>query len=106
MSRPDSELYRGMRLSRTLEWRDRATPDLTDTETAFLNASTALASVEQRAAETRATRERRSRRRLRGALAGVGVFVVLALIAGILAVRAADRAERNREASEAAAGLA
>jgi len=30
MGRPDSELYRGMRLSRTLEWRDRATPDLND----------------------------------------------------------------------------
>ena len=106
MGRPGSELYRGTRLSRTLEWRERSAPDLNDTETAFLDASVELASAEQRAAETRAVRERRSKRRLRGALAGVGVFLVLALVAGILAVRAADQAERNREASVAAARVA
>ncbi|MGZ6764698.1 MAG: nSTAND1 domain-containing NTPase [Nocardioidaceae bacterium] len=106
MGRPESELYRGARLSRTLEWRDRATPDLNDTEAAFLDASVDLATAEQRATETRAARERRSRRRLRGALAGVGVFLVVALIAGVLAVRAADRADRNRRAGEAAARLA
>ena len=103
MSRAESELYRGMRLSRTVEWRDRATPDLTDTEGAFLDASVALSSVEQRAAETRARRERRSRRRLGGALSGGGVFLVLALVAGVLAVRAADRAELERHDREAAA---
>jgi DNA-binding SARP family transcriptional activator/WD40 repeat protein len=106
MSRPDSELYRGTRLTRTLEWRERARQDLNDIETDFLDASGALAKAEQRATETRAARERRSRLRLRGALAGVGVFVVLALVAGILAVRAADRAEQNQLASEAAAMLA
>ena len=106
MSRPNSELYRGMRLSRTLEWCDRGTPDLTETETAFLDASVALASVEQRAAEAAAARERRSRRRLRGALAGVCLFLLVALVAGVLAVRAADRAEENRRNSEAAARLA
>jgi DNA-binding SARP family transcriptional activator/WD40 repeat protein len=106
LGRPDSELYRGTRLTRTLEWRDRATPDLNATETDFLDASVALATAEQRATETRAARERRSRLRLRGALAGVGVFVVLALVTGILAVRAGDRAEQNQQASEAAATLA
>ncbi len=106
MGRPDSELYRGMRLSRTVEWCDRGTPDLNDTETRFLDASVALASVEQRAAETTAARERRSRRRLRSALAGVGLFLLVALVAGVLAVRAADRAEENRRSSEAAARLA
>ena len=106
MGRPDSELYRGTRLSRTLEWRDRATPELNDTETAFLDASAALVAAERRAAETRAARERRSRLRLRGALVGVGLFLVLALVAGVLAVRAADRAEENRRNSEAAARLA
>jgi len=39
MGRPDSELYRGTRLSRTLEWQHSTTPDLNDTETAFLDAS-------------------------------------------------------------------
>jgi DNA-binding SARP family transcriptional activator/WD40 repeat protein len=106
MSRPDSELYRGMRLSRTLEWCDRGTADLTDTETAFLDASVGLASVEQRTAETTAARERRSRRGLRGAMAGVSLFLLLALVAGVLAVRAADRADENQRNSEAAARLA
>ena len=106
MGRPDSELYRGTRLSRVDEWRDRATPDLTDTEAAFLDASVALASMEQRAAESTAVRERRSRRRLRGALAGVGVLLALALVAGILAIRNADRAEQDRRDREVAAQLA
>jgi len=106
MGRPDSELYRGTRLSRTLDWRERTAPDLNDTETAFLDASTELASAEQRAAKARALRERRSRRRLRGALVGVGVFVALALVAGLFAVRAADRAQENQRRSEAEATVA
>jgi WD40 repeat protein/DNA-binding SARP family transcriptional activator len=106
MGRPDSELYRGTRLIRTLEWRDRTAPDLTDSETAFLDASVDLATAEQQAAETRIARERRSRRRLRGALAGVGVLLVLALVTGALAIRAANEAERDRERREAAALLA
>ena len=106
MGRPDSELYRGTRLSRVDEWRGRARPDLTDTEAAFLDASVALASMEQRAAESSAVRERRSRRRLRGALAGVAVLLALALVAGILALRNAEQAERNRRDREVAAQLA
>lgn len=106
MGRPDSELYRGMRLSRALEWRDRAVPELNDAETMFLDASVALAAADKRVAELRAVRERRSRRRLGGALAGVAVFLALALIAGVLAVRAGDRAEENRRRSEAEARLA
>jgi DNA-binding SARP family transcriptional activator/WD40 repeat protein len=106
MSRPDSELYRGMRLSRALEWRDRATPDLSETENTFLDASLVLSQAEERAARARVAREHRSRRRLRGALSGVGFFVGLALVAGALAVRAADRAEQNRRDSEAAVRLA
>ena len=82
------------------------TPDLNDTETAFLDASVALSAAEQRAAETRMARERRSRRRLRGALAGVGVFLVLALVAGILAVRNAEQAEQDRRDRDGAARLA
>jgi DNA-binding SARP family transcriptional activator/WD40 repeat protein len=106
LGRPDSELYRGTRLGRALEWRKHAAPDLDETEAAFLDASVALSRAQERAAETRASRERRSRRRLRGALAGVGLFLVLALVAGVLAVRSADRAEENRRNSEAAARLA
>ena len=60
-----SELYRGTRLGRTLEWRDRATPDLSDTETAFLDASVVRSETELHAAEARIARERSVNRRLR-----------------------------------------
>lgn len=97
MGRPESELYRGARLARTAEWRDRADPDLNETETAFLDASVALADSEVRAAETRVAQERRANRRLRGALVGVGVLLILTLVAGLVAVQSADRAARERD---------
>ncbi|MDT7570249.1 MAG: hypothetical protein QOE05_423, partial [Actinomycetota bacterium] len=106
MGRPDSELYRGARLGRALEWRDRAAPDLDATETVFLEASATLSESELRAAEQRVLRERRVNRRLRGALAGVAVFLVLALVAGLAAVRTADRAQRDQQRAERAAALA
>lgn len=102
MGRPDSELYRGARLTRVLEWRDRAAPDLNDTETDFLAASTALSETELQAAEARIARERSVNRRLKGALAGTGVVLVLALVSGVIAVRAAHQEERARGRAEAA----
>lgn len=106
MGRPNSELYRGARLGRTVEWRDRAKPDLNVVEVAFLDASVALAESEVRAAETRVAHERRVNRRLRGALAGVGVLLVMTLVAGLVAVRSADQAGRERDRAEQAANLA
>jgi WD40 repeat protein/DNA-binding SARP family transcriptional activator len=97
MKRPESELYRGARLARTLEWRDRAGPDLNDTESDFLAASAAFAESEVRAAETRLAEQRRVNRRLRGSLVGVVVLLFLALVAGLVAVWSADRAGRERE---------
>ena len=106
MGRPDSELYRGARLGRTVEWRDQADPDLNVVEVAFLDASVALAESEVRAAKTRVAHERRVNRRLRGALAGVGVLLVMTLVAGLVAVRSADQAGRERDRAEQAANLA
>ncbi len=97
MNRPDSELYRGARLARTTEWRERADPDLSDTESAFLTASAVLAESEVRAAEARLAAQRRANRRLRGSLVGVGVLLILTLVAGLVAVRSADRAGRERD---------
>ena len=94
MGRPESELYRGTRLGRTLEWRDRATPDLSDTETAFLDASVALSETELHAAEARIARERSVNRRLRGAL--VGVAVLLLVTAGRRRRRRTDRGPGRR----------
>ena len=106
MGHPDSELYRGARLSRVLRWRDGGSPDLNETESEFLAASTALSEIELRAAESRFARERSVNRRLRGALAGVGLLLVVALIAGVLAVRTANDADRARGRAEDASGRA
>lgn len=106
MGRPDSELYRGARLSRTLEWRDRSRPDLDETEADFLAASVDLSETELRAAELRIKRERTVNRRLRGALVGVAGLLVLTLVAGVLAVGSGRVARRDRDRAQAAAEIA
>ncbi|CUR54113.1 putative Transcriptional regulator, SARP family [metagenome] len=97
MERPDSELYRGTRLARTLEWRARADPELNDNEAAYLAASVALGESEARATEGRVAHERQINRRLGGALAVAGVLLVLTMIAGLFVWLSADRAERERD---------
>jgi WD40 repeat protein/DNA-binding SARP family transcriptional activator len=106
MGRPESELYRGARLSRILEWRDRAAAGLNETETAFVAASVELADAELHVAETRIARERTVNRRLRTALSSLGILLVVALVAGLVAVDTADRARRHQTAAERAAVLA
>ena len=106
MGRPPSELYRGARLARAGEWRERAAPDLNDVEAAFLDASAALAEREVLAAESRVAHERRVNRRLRGALAGVGILMILTLISGLVAVRSADRAGHERDVAATERDLA
>ncbi|MFC7489466.1 MULTISPECIES: hypothetical protein [unclassified Knoellia] len=106
MDRPESELYRGLRLTRTLEWRERARPDLNDIECAFLAESSALSESELRTAQERVRRERRVNRRLRGALTGVAVLAVFGLVTGVLAVRSAERSEGDRDRARSAADLA
>jgi DNA-binding SARP family transcriptional activator/WD40 repeat protein len=100
MGRPDSELYRGARLSRAVEWCERVSPALNPCETDFLAASRALSDNELRAAAAHIARERSVNRRLRSALVGVGGLLLLALVAGVLAVLGADRAERARMLAE------
>ncbi|TCN40107.1 DNA-binding SARP family transcriptional activator [Kribbella orskensis] len=93
LDRPDSELYRGVRLAKAFDWRERTTPTLTATEEDFLAASKRLSETELRAAETRERLQLRVNRRLRAALATAAILLVGALIAGLVAVRQADRAE-------------
>ena len=92
MGRPDAELYRGVRLTRALEWRDRATPDLNAAEREFLDASQRHADAQRHAA-------RRRRRAVTTALAaGLAVTAALAAIALVNQRRAdheADRAKRR-----------
>jgi WD40 repeat protein/DNA-binding SARP family transcriptional activator len=101
MGRPDSELYRGVRLRQALEWRDRAQPTLSGAEAAYLDAGGALADAEQRGAEVQARRQIRVNRRLRALLASVGIFLAVAVIAGLLAWRQAERADDAARISEA-----
>ncbi len=79
MGRPDSELYRGTRLSRTVDWRDADPPGPERHRVRVPRRSRSRwPRRSNRLRETRATRERRARRRLRGALAGVAALLVLA----------------------------
>ncbi|MEV0290802.1 BTAD domain-containing putative transcriptional regulator [Kribbella sp. NPDC050820] len=94
VGRADSELYRGVRLAKALDWRERAAPTLTAVEEEFLAASKRLSERELRAAEDQARQERHINRRLRGALAAAALLLVGALIAGLVAVRQADRLEQ------------
>ena len=90
--RPDSELYRGARLSAALAWRARTAPSLTGTETDFLDASQALTAAEQHAARARA-------RRQRVALAATALGLVLALVAGLVAVGQSRQSARTARAA-------
>jgi WD40 repeat protein len=94
LDRPDSELYRGVRLAKALDWQARTTPTLTSAEEDFLAASKRLSQTELRAAESRARQQLRINRRLRAALVTGAFLLVGALIAGLVAVRQADRAEQ------------
>jgi hypothetical protein len=47
MGRPDSELYRGVRLARAMEWQAMTKPRLSSAETAFLDASSQAAATER-----------------------------------------------------------
>jgi WD40 repeat protein/DNA-binding SARP family transcriptional activator len=95
MGRPDSELYRGARLAQALDWRDRARPDLTPTERAFLDAGQTLVDAERQAALDRARHQARTNRRLRALLAATAIFLVGSIVVGSVAVSQRQRAQHQ-----------
>lgn len=98
MGRPGSELYRGLRLARAVEWRDRTHPNLNPTEQTFLTRSEQHVENERRSVHRR-------RRTLVGALAiGLAVTTALAAIALVSQQRADREAAigRSRELTNAA----
>jgi DNA-binding SARP family transcriptional activator/WD40 repeat protein/energy-coupling factor transporter ATP-binding protein EcfA2 len=96
MGRPDSELYRGVRLERALEWRDRATPDVNVVERAFLDTSRHVADTQRRMARHR-------RRTLTTVLAGgMAVATALGSFAAVQAERATSERDRAVTAEETA----
>jgi DNA-binding SARP family transcriptional activator/WD40 repeat protein len=103
LGRPTSELYRGVRLAQALEWRARPHPDLNETETAFLDASAALADAERAAAAERARAQARLIRRLRLVLAGACVLLLVAIAAGGYAAHQQNQAEESAATAHQAA---
>ena len=101
LGRPDDELYRGARLAQALEWRNRATPQLTEVERDFLDAGEALSSAELRQAEERSRHQQRANRRLRALLVTAVALMLVAVAAGLVAVRQAGRADRQALLAEA-----
>ena len=104
--RPDSELYRGVRLAQAADWRDQSHPDLTTVERAFLDASQQQVDAELHATHARAEREAAARRRTHRLAVGLAAVLVLALVAAGLAInqwRVADRERSEATARELAA---
>ena len=77
--RDDAELYRGARLSATLDWAAGRRQELNELEREFLAASRAES-------ERELAHQRRTNRRLKGLLVGVGVLLLAAIAAGAFAL--------------------
>jgi WD40 repeat protein/class 3 adenylate cyclase len=86
--RDPADLYRGARLVSALDWSVDHGVELNELERTFLEDSRA-------ASEREVEHQRRINRRLRGLLAGVAVFLVVALVAGAVAVVQGGRASRQ-----------
>ncbi len=111
MGRPDSEVYRGVRLAVAGEWLDRTTPHLSSVQADFIAAGEGLADAERRKAEQETLRQVRVNRRLRALVAGVVVLAIAAGAGGLTAQRQAQRAvaaadaARSQELSASAIGV-
>jgi len=102
LGRPDSELYRGVRLAQAVDWRAHHDTVLTATEAAFLTAAERVEASEQRATAERARQQAGLIRRLRGVLAGATALLIAALIAGGVAIHQQGKAEDNAASALAA----
>ncbi len=101
--RPESDLYRGLRLQEALAWQASGGADLSPVETEFLAASRAASDEEIRRAEAQVVADARSRRRLRNAVAGLTAFAVLALTGLGVALHERAVAQQDALVSEASA---
>lgn len=103
MERPDSELYRGGRLTAAQQWRDAVGPALTGVERQFLDASSANESAGLAAAQGQLRKERQMVRRLSWVSVGAAGLAIIAVTAGILAGLQANVAATAAEARRVAA---
>jgi WD40 repeat protein len=101
LGRPDSELYRGVRLDRALAWQERTAAGLTDVEREFLDAGKAAAASAARATGELARARGLMVRRLRAALIGAALLLLVAVGAGLVAVNQGERAIDAAKAAQA-----
>jgi WD40 repeat protein/class 3 adenylate cyclase len=94
--RDPADLYRGARLSASLDWAGSHGRDLNELEREFLAEG-------RQAGEREADHQRRVNRRLRGLLVGTAVFLVVAVVAGSLALVQRGHARSAQAAAEAQA---
>jgi DNA-binding SARP family transcriptional activator len=98
--RPDEDLYRGARLAAAFAWRDAAAPDLSQAESAFLEASAAREQTAIDEVKRRAGHDRRQNRRLRVALSAVVVLFTVAVTAGALVAAGSNETAHQRETAQ------
>ena len=98
--RPEEDLYRGARLNTVLEWRERANPELTESEAAFLEASATQERAAVNEIEHRAKHDRRQNRRLRVLLAAAVTLFAVAVTAGGFVAAGSNETALQREAAQ------
>jgi WD40 repeat protein/class 3 adenylate cyclase/ABC-type cobalamin/Fe3+-siderophores transport system ATPase subunit len=86
--RDPAELYRGARLSTTLDWTTQHTLDLNELERDFVTSSRSQSQRDL-------ARQQRQNRRLRGLLVGVAALLILAMAAGSIAFAQSRSAENQ-----------
>ena len=108
MKRPDSELYRGGRLTTAQQWRDAVDPALTGVEREFFDASSANETAGLAAAQGQLRKERRMVRRLSWVSVGAAALAIFAVTASLVAGFQANLAGERATVAEArrVAGLA
>lgn len=95
----EEDLYRGVRLQNTLDWRSASNPDLTSTETRFLDAAEERARRDEADARTQLQHDRRQNRRLRVLFGATAGLLGLSMLATLLVVGSTQEADRQREAA-------
>ncbi|MEU1973527.1 BTAD domain-containing putative transcriptional regulator [Microbacterium sp. NPDC019599] len=101
MGRPDSELYRGARLSAAVQWRESAGSVLSPLEAAFLDASIDREAADLAATQRQLQREMRSVRRLRWLAGATASLAVVAVAAGAVATVQAQEADARAVVDDA-----
>ena len=103
LGRPDSELYRGVRLAGAMAWSERADVELAPVERVFLDASSAHADAEAARLANQVRRQARANRILRVAAGTIAAALAVAVVLGVLAVRQGQRADQKADEAESSA---